>query len=74
MIQHPEHEPGVEKLDGYKIDVIKKIKGTKCCYCHKSKAMSTCAYSNKCKSKIFTIFSSFMNNLFNATNFEFNDF
>ena len=50
VVQNYEEEPGVEKLDGYPMDVIRNIRGSKCFYCHKSKAVTACAES-KCKSK-----------------------
>ena len=49
VVQNYEEEPGIEKLDGYPIDVIKSIRGRKCCYCNGPRAVTTCAHSSKCK-------------------------
>ena len=50
VVQNYTEEPGIEKLDGYPIEVIKGIKGTKCIYCHNHRAVTQCAAKN-CRSK-----------------------
>ena len=50
MVQNMETEPGVLKIDGYKVDEIKKLKGSRCKYCQKNRGMTPCAFRN-CKSK-----------------------
>ena len=49
VVQNYEEEAGIEKLDGYPINVIKSIRGRKCCYCRGPGAVTTCAHSSKCK-------------------------
>ena len=50
MVQNMETEPGILKIDGYKVDEIKKLKGSRCKYCQKNRGMTPCAFRN-CKSK-----------------------
>ena len=51
MVQDYSTEHGILKIDGYKVDKIKKLRGSKCKYCNKNKAMTPCAGSKKCKGK-----------------------
>ena len=60
MVQNMETEHGILKIDGYKVDEIKKQKGSRCKYCQKNRGMTPCAFRN-CKSKKHIIFKIFFN-------------
>ena len=48
MVQDYEPEVGVEKLDGYNIEHIKKLRGSNCKFCKKPHGVTSC-YVQKCK-------------------------
>ena len=55
VVQNYREEPGIEKLDGYPIEVIKAIRGTKCAYCQNNRAVTACA-AKTCRSKSRLLF------------------
>jgi hypothetical protein len=48
MVQSLNYERGVEKLDGYKVQAIKSLRGAKCKFCHKSRAVTAC-FNTRCQ-------------------------